>query len=326
MNGQGNPALGLGCWAIGGHFEIGGAAKGWGKVDDQQSIRSIHAAVDAGIRFFDTAQAYGLGHSESLLGQAIGDRPEVLIGTKVGYAINPETKEFVGEDTEPRAIAASIDDSLRRLRRDHIDVVHLHVNDLAIPKAESVFECLEQVRKQGKVNAFGWSTDFPDRAEAFAKLDGFVSIQHALNVFFRADRLLPVIERHGLLSINRSPLAMGLLSGKYDTNSTFGKDDVRGYNEAWLSYFKDGRIEESYAKRLAAVRDLLTTGGRSPVQGAICWIWARSQTTLPIPGFKTPEQVAELAGVLQFGPLNQPVMDEIERVLCREPEGEPRAR
>jgi aryl-alcohol dehydrogenase-like predicted oxidoreductase len=326
IDGHDIPALGLGCWAIGGHFEIGGAAKGWGKVDDRQSIQSIHAAVAAGIRFFDTAQAYGLGHSEELLGEAIGNRPDVMIGTKVGYAINPAAKQFVGEDTSPLAIAASIEASLRRLRRDQIDLVHLHVNELSIPMATGVFDCLAELRRQGKVRSFGWSTDFPDRASAFAGINGFVSVQHALNVFFRADKLLPVIEHHGLLSINRSPLAMGLLSGKYDSASRFGKDDVRGHNEAWLSYFKDGRIEESYAKRLSAVRDLLTAGGRSLVQGAICWIWARSQNTLPIPGFKTPGQVEELAGALQFGPLPGRAMDEIEQVLDREPEGEPHAR
>jgi aryl-alcohol dehydrogenase-like predicted oxidoreductase len=326
INGQDIPALGLGCWAIGGHFEIDGAAKGWGQVDDRQSIRSIHAAVADGIRFFDTAQAYGLGHSETLLGEAIGNRADILIGTKVGYAINPDTKQFVGEVTAPKAIADSIDASLRRLQRGHVDLVHLHLNELPVSEAAGVFDCLAHLRAQGKVRSFGWSTDFPDRASAFADRDGFISIQHALNVFFRADRLLPVIAHHGLLSINRSPLAMGLLSGKYDAASTFGKDDVRGHNEAWLSYFKDGRIEATHARRLSAVRDLLTTGGRTLVQGAICWNWARSRNTLPIPGFKTPEQVTELAGALQFGPLPKATMDEIERVIERQPEGEPHAR
>jgi aryl-alcohol dehydrogenase-like predicted oxidoreductase len=326
FNNQTIPALGLGCWAIGGPFHSGETPLGWGEVDDAVSIKAIHCAVDLGIRFFDTAQAYGTGRSETVLGKALRNRPEVMIGTKVGYGIDPATKQLTGEIIEPEAIIASVDKSLNRLQREHIDVVHLHLNELSIDKAEPIFECLGGLRKQGKISSFGWSTDFPDRAAAFAGMDGFVAIQHAMNVFYRADMLIPTIEQKGLLSINRSPLAMGLLGGKHDATTKFDSSEVRGRTATWMDYFADGRIRPDYAKRLDAVRDLLQSGGRTLVQGALCWLWARCNHTLPIPGFRNTDQVTEIAGALKFGPLSAATMAQIETLIDREPEGAPRSR
>ena len=320
------PALGLGCWAIGGPWTAGGMQAGWGEVDDATSIRAIHAGVDLGIRFFDTAQAYGAGHSEAVLGQALANKPDVIVGTKVGYKINPASREMTGADTSPAAIIESLEASLKRLRRDRIDLVHLHANALPITEAEKAFDALDTLRRAGKIGAYGWSTDFPDRASAFAQRDGFVSVQHALNVFFRADALMPVIEGAGLLSINRSPLAMGLLGGKYDGTSKMAKTDLRSNNVDWLAYFKDGKVAPDYAAQLNAVRDLLCSDGRTLVQGALGWIWARSDQTLPIPGFRTVQQVQDLAGALAMGPLAPDVMAQIEAVIIREPEGKPRER
>jgi aryl-alcohol dehydrogenase-like predicted oxidoreductase len=320
------PALGLGCWAIGGPWTAGGAPAGWGVVDDAESARAIHAAVDAGVRFFDTAQAYGAGHSEDVLGRALQGRDVVRIATKVGYVIDPARRELTGPQITPAAITASIDASLRRLRRGRIDLVLLHLNSLPIAEATSVFDTLAALRNAGKIAAYGWSTDYPDRAAAFQDRAGFVAIEHAMNVFFRADALMPVIEGHGLLSINRSPLAMGLLGGKYAPGTRIGPQDVRGQNADWLAYFKDGQMAPGFADALSAVRDLLQTGGRSLAQGAIGWLWARSGRTLPIPGFRTVAQISDLAGALDHGPLPESVMAEIERVIPREPEGPPRDR
>ena len=320
------PALGLGCWAIGGPFFAGETPLGWGDVDDAQSIAAIHRAVDLRIRFFDTAQVYGAGHSETILGKSLAHRLDVKIGTKIGIAFDADTRQVLGEDISSKGIKISIEASLRRLKRDTIDIVHLHLNSLPIADAGHVFECLEKLRDSGKVGAFGWSTDFPDRAAAFAKRPGFVSIQHAMNVFFRASDLVPVIEENNLLSINRSPLAMGLLSGKYTSNSVLAVDDIRGQSLDWIAYFKDGKVDERYAKQLDAVRQLLCSDGRSLVQGAIAWLWARSANTLPIPGFRTVKQVEDLAGALHYGPLSKSIMAEIEAVILREPEGPARER
>ena len=320
------PALGLGCWAIGGPCTADGTPVGWGAIDDAESRRAIDCAVDLGIRFFDTAQAYGAGHSEEVLGQALAKHPDVFIGTKVGVAIDPARGEMTGATYSDAAITTSIDASLRRLQRERIDLVHLHLNSLPIHEAAEVFDTLDRLRARGKINVVGWSTDYPDRAAAFAEREGFVSIEHAMNVFFRAEALIPVIERHNLLSINRSPLAMGLLSGKYTPQSVIGSDDVRSASAAWLDYFKDGRVAPAYARRLEAVRELLQDNGRTLVQGALAWLWARTPRSLPIPGFRTDAQVRDLFGGLAKGPLPESVMEEIERVIAREPEGEPRDR
>jgi aryl-alcohol dehydrogenase-like predicted oxidoreductase len=320
------PALGLGCWAIGGPFYSGDTPLGWGEVDDAVSIAAIRRAVDLGIRFFDTAQGYGTGHSEIVLGQALRNQPKVRIGTKIGIAIDPATRQMRGDETDPAKIAQSVDDSLRRLQRERIDLVHLHLNSLPVAEAEDVFDTLDRLRDAGKIDAYGWSTDFPDRAAAFAARPGFVSVQHAMNVFFQASELVPVIESHGLLSINRSPLAMGLLSGKYMQGSTMALDDIRGQTMDWMAYFKDGKVAPDYARQLATVRDLLCSDGRILVQGALAWLWARSPSTLPIPGFRTPAQVEELAGALTKGALPPDVMAEVERVIQRQPEGPPRER
>jgi aryl-alcohol dehydrogenase-like predicted oxidoreductase len=325
-DGQRIPALGLGCWAIGGLWSAGETPLGWGKVDDTESIKAIHAAVAGGIRFFDTAQAYGTGHSEEILGQALKAHPDVRVATKIGYAIDPAAKQLIGADHSASAIKLSLDASLKRLKRDRIDLVHLHLNNLEIAEAESVFAVLEQLVATGKVGAYGWSTDFPDRAKAFADRKNFVSIQHAMNVFFRAEALLPVIEELGLLSINRSPLAMGLLGGKYGPDKQIVGADVRGQNAEWIAYFKDGKVAPDYAKMLGAVQELLQAGGRSLAQGAIGWLWARSNRTLPIPGFRTVKQVEDIVGALEKGPLSESVMSEIERVIVRPPEGPPRER
>jgi aryl-alcohol dehydrogenase-like predicted oxidoreductase len=282
--------------------------------------------VDLGIRFFDTAQAYGTGHSEEVLGQALTSSPDVLVGTKFGVGIDPETKQVTGNEIAPAAIHASIDGSLKRLRRDRIDLVHLHLNALPVEEAEQVFDTLDALKVKGKIDAYGWSTDYPDRAAAYAERPGFVSVQHAMNVFFKASALLPVLEGHGLLSINRSPLAMGLLSGKYAPGSAMDKNDIRSQTMDWMGYFKGGAAAPEYVRQLDTVRELLRTDGRSLVQGALGWLWAKSPRTLPIPGFRTAEQVDDLAGALEKGPLAVSVMDEIERVIIREPEGEPRDR
>jgi aryl-alcohol dehydrogenase-like predicted oxidoreductase len=320
------PALGLGCWAVGGAFFIGERSNSWGTVDDAESLRAIAAAVDHGIRLFDTAPAYGTGHSEVLLGKALRNRRDVLISTKVGYAIDEATKQLTGETTDPDDIEAQIDASLRRLQRDYLDIVFLHLNEASIESAGPVFERLARLREAGKLSAFGWSTDFPKRAEAYATLPGFAAIQHAMNVFFKAEKLLPVIEAQNLLSFNRSPLAMGLLTGKYSATTKIGQDDVRGHANDWLAYFKNGEVEPEHLRMFESVRDLLQSNGRSLVQGALAWLWARSDRTLPIPGFKSVAQVTNICGALEKGPLNPDVMAQIEAVIGRPEEGAPRSR
>jgi aryl-alcohol dehydrogenase-like predicted oxidoreductase len=225
-----------------------------------------------------------------------------------------------GEVASDEAIESFLETSLRRLRRERIDLLQLHLGGLPPDEAARVFEKLARLRSAGKIDAFGWSTDNPEGARRFAGMEGLVAIQHAMNVFDPADAMIAVIEKAGLLSINRSPLAMGLLTGKFAGGASLPANDVRVAALEWMTYFKDGQASPAHVARLERIRDLLQSDGRTLTQGAIAWLWARSERTLPIPGVRTPKQIAENAGALEKGPLSAGVMAEIERVIGREQE------
>jgi aryl-alcohol dehydrogenase-like predicted oxidoreductase len=147
-------------------------------------------------------------------------------------------------------------------------------------------------------------------------------VQHHLNVLEDAPEMLELCEREGIASIDRGPLAMGLLSGKFGAGSRLSRDDVRGSGAAWLTAFDaDGRPQQAFLDGLAAIRDVLASDGRTLVQGALGWIWARSERTIPIPGFKSVAQAEENAGALAHGPLTPERMEEIDALLGRAPAG-----
>ncbi len=311
------PTLGLGCWAIGGPFFMEGRAVGWGEVDDNTSKAAIATALDYGVTHFDTAQAYGCGHSETVLGEALKTRPDVAIATKIGLEIDTETKELTGPITDPAHIRRTIDASRKRLGRDIIDMVLHHNNELPVEDARPTFDMLAKLYEEGVIAAYGWSTDFPDSMNAFADHPGFTAVEHAMNVFRPAGPMVQAVEEANQLSLIRSPLAMGLLGGKYDANTQFSKDEIRGSNPGWQDYFKDGKITDHYMGQLNAVREILRSDGRTLAQGALSWLWGRTPNAMPIPGFRTPEQVHDLCGALGHGPLSPDQMAEVEAVLDR---------
>jgi aryl-alcohol dehydrogenase-like predicted oxidoreductase len=320
------PRLGLGTWAIGGPWTAGGEQAGWGETDDRQSRAAILAGVAAGVRLFDTAQAYGAGHAERLLGDTLADRPDVKIVTKVGLLVDEGKRELIRATTDPDEIGHSIDGSRRRLKRDRIDMVLLHLNSASPEEAAGLFDRLETLRAKGIIGAYGWSTDFPDRAEAFAHMPGFAGVEHAMNVFFPATAIRAVSRRRGLAGLVRSPLAMGLLGGRYRAGDGFGPQDVRARTMDWMDYFKGGRVTESHAVMLDSVRTALGAGGRSMAQGALGWILAADDHLVPVPGFRTEAQVSDLAGTLARGPLSPAEFAGVENAITRPKEGPPRER
>lgn len=310
-------ALGMGCWAIGGPFWDGEVPLGWGQVDDKESIHAIHEALDQGITFFDTADVYGAGHSERILAQALAShRNEVVIATKFSNIFDEHTRQVTGSSAEPDYIRQACEASLKRLNTDYIDLYQFHDNSYPPDKAIPVRESLEELVSEGKIRAFGWSTDYPDRAEIFAKAPDCTAIQLQLNVLTDNPAVLAVCEEHNLAAINRGPLAMGLLTGKYALQSELAEDDVRGSNSPpWMAFFRDGKPNPDWLEKLLVVRELLTSAGRTLAQGALAWLWARSPLTLPIPGFRTVAQVKENCAAMQFGPLSKSHMQEIEDIL-----------
>jgi aryl-alcohol dehydrogenase-like predicted oxidoreductase len=316
-------AMGLGCWAIGGPLWQGDRPLGWGEVDDDESIRAVRRAVELGVTLFDTADLYGAGHSEEVLGRALtGHRDEVVIATKWGHTFDAVSRQRTGPDTTPGYLRKALEASLRRLGSDHIDLYQLHVAAAPPADALSLREVLDELVAEGKLRAYGWSTYLVDRIGLWSDSPHCVAVQHELSVFKDAPELLAFCQRDGLASINLSPLAMGLLSGKFDRDSRLPADDVRGKEPGWMRYFKDGRPTSEWLSRLDAIRDVLTSGGRTLAQGAIAWNWARSEKTIPIPGFRTVAQVEENAGALRLGPLTPAQMNEIERLLDRSQQAE----
>jgi aryl-alcohol dehydrogenase-like predicted oxidoreductase len=311
-------AMGLGCWAIGGPLWYNGTPSGWGEVDDAESIRAIHRGLDLGINFFDTSDVYGAGHSERILGKALaGRREQAVIATKVGNTFIEETRQFTGVNITPAYIREACEASLKRLGTDYIDVYQFHRGDHPIEQgAEEVRDTFDALLSEGKIRSYGWSTDFPDRARFFAEKPGCTAIQHQINVIEGSESILDVCEELNLASLNRGPLAMGILTGKFKAGEKLPDDDVRGKPDT-EGYFVKGHANPEFVNKLEAIREVLTSGGRTLAQGALAWLWGRSEKTVPIPGFKTVAQVEENCGAMKFGPLTAEQLRQIDVILGR---------
>lgn len=270
-------------------------------------------------KFFDTADAYGTGHSERILGQALkGQRDKVIIATKFGYTYDEAQREITGKNTTPEYIRWACETSLRRLQTDYIDLYQLHVGDVPLEQAGVIWTTLDQLKQEGLIRTYGWSTSDPECARVFATQSNGTALQHLANVLLDAPEIFTTCAQHNLASINNSPLAMGFLSGKFDLSSQLPIDDVRGSGHTWVAYFMDGKPHQEFLDKLATVREILTSNGRTLVQGALAWLWARSPQIIPIPGFKSVQQVEENARALQFGPLTTEQVEEIEALLAEQ--------
>jgi aryl-alcohol dehydrogenase-like predicted oxidoreductase len=313
--GRSVPRIGVGCWAIGGDVLAGQTHTGYGDVDDTQSVAGLRLADEMGARLFDTAAYYGGGHSERMLGQTFGGRDDIVIVTKFGTAVDPQTRRAGDTDLSPAGIRASVERSRQNLRRDRLDLLLFHVNGHPPEQSVEVFDTLEALRNEGRIGVYGWSNDSLAGVRAFADRDGFVAIENDFNVFTPATDLMRYAEDKHLVAISRLPLAMGMLTGKYNAGARVPAGDVRAEPLDWMTFFKNGVANPDYVTRLEVIRELLTSGGRTLAQGALGWILARSPVALPVPGFKTPEQVRDNLGALEKGPLPNSVMHEIDVLL-----------
>src|SRR5262249_47652257 len=194
--------IGFGCWAGGGPVMLDGKAEGWGPVNDDESVAAILRALELGITLFDTADVYGTGHSEQVLGRALaGHRDEVAIATKFGYTFDAARKELTGVDASPGYIRRACQASLRRLGTDRIDLYQLHVGELPLSPASEVIGALEELVADGLIRCYGWSTHDPDRAAAFAAGPHCAAVQHPMNVFADAPRMLATCDANDLASV-----------------------------------------------------------------------------------------------------------------------------
>ncbi len=315
-------ALGFGCWAIGGEWFSGeGQPRGWGKVDDEESVRALRRGIELGVTFFDTAATYGTGHSEEVLGRAVaGRRDEVVIATKWGYPFEPGSRRSdLVPDTSPGHVRESLTGSLRRLGTDRVDLFQLHVGDAAPEEAAELREVCEELVGEGLIRAYGWSTDDVTRARIFAEGPHCASVQVNANVFEDAPEMFALCAEAEIAAVIRGPLAMGALTGKYAGGAApaIAGGDIRAQPPEWLRFFENGRLKPEWRARFDAVRDVLTSEGRTPAQGALAWLWARSPHAVPIPGVRTVAQAEENAGALAFGPLTDEQLKQVDALLER---------
>lgn len=312
-------AIGMGTWATGGPSSAGDQPLGWGSNWDRDEAAAVlRSAFDAGITLFDTADAYGSGTAERLIGDALGSvREEIAIVSKWGNLIDETSRQLVGSNSSQNYIRTALEASLDRLRTDHLDLYLLHLSGLAIDEASELVGTLSELVDEGKIGAFGWSTDELDRAQAWLGQPGFRAIEFEANVVHDAPDMFDLCATSGLTALIRGPLGTGLLSGRYPAGSQIeDKADFRRLSPDWLNYFQNGQPVESYARRLEAVTDILSSNGRTVAQGALCWLLARSESAFPIPGAQNREQALQNAAAAQHGPLSTDEMTAIENVLA----------
>ncbi|MFD5846150.1 aldo/keto reductase [Streptomyces chartreusis] len=312
-------ALGFGCWAVGGEWQSAdGQPLGWGKVDDEESVRAVRRALDLGVTFFDTADTYGAGHSERVLGRALGKRrADVVVATKWGNVFDEETRTLTGADDTPEYARRALTASLTRLGTDHIDLYQLHLSDADPARAAELRDLCEEFVREGLIRAYAWSTDDPARAAVFARGEHCAAVQHMANVLQDAPEMFALCEELGLASINRSPLAMGLLTGRRRSGQALEAGDIRSRPPEWLQGFEADGADPRWLARVDALKDVLTSGGRTLGQGALAWLWARSPRTVPIPGFRSVAQAEQNAGALEKGALTSEQLTEVDRILER---------
>ena len=310
------PALGIGTWAIGGEWDFGGRPAGWGAVDDDVSVAAVQAAYDGGVRFVDTADAYGCGHAERVVGRAIAPfRDDVVLATKVGLVFDEVSRTGAGDALDAAHIRTACEASLRRLAVDHIDLYQIHPGSADRATAEVAVAAFEELVDAGKIRSYGTSATDPEVIAAVAAGGHGVAVQQELNVFGADEPALAACDTHDLAVLARTPLAMGLLSGRYTSPEQLPAGDVRR-NTPWWTFFDADRMDDWLA-RIDAVRDVLTSGGRTLVQGSLAYVWGRSERAIVLPGVRTPEQAKELAGALAAGPLDATQVETVQRLIAR---------
>lgn len=319
-------ALGLGTWALGGPSSAGDQPLGWGsRWDADEARRVVRAASDAGITLFDTADAYGAGTAERVLGDALGPltgsrRDEVTIVSKWGNTIDEGSRQLTGQDPSPSYVRQALRASLDRLGTGHLDLYLLHLSGLDADRAAVLLGTLEDLVHEGLVRGYGWSTDDPGLAGSWVGQAEVRAMEFEVNVVHDAAEMIDLCQTAGLSGLVRGPLGHGLLTGAHPRGSRIEDlQDFRRRSPDWLTYFSDGRPDDELAMRAEAVQDVLRSDGRTLVQGALAWLWGRSEVLLPVPGARTVAQMQENAAALDKGPLTHEQMSEVAELLSESP-------
>ncbi|HEY3129445.1 MAG TPA: aldo/keto reductase [Acidobacteriota bacterium] len=278
--------IGFGCWAIGGPYKIKGIPIGWGPVDDRQSLQAIARALDLGVNFFDTADSYGFGHSETILGQALaGKRPSVIIASKVGNVALPDRPHR--KDSSASHILQTCERSLQRLKTDYLDLYQLHNPPMEKLWSSDAPEALARLQSEGKIRHYGVSISHPSEGEQIIEKNFGSTLQVLFNVLNQkpADGLFGLARRSNYGIIARVPLASALLTGKI-RSFDFHPQDNRN------NFLSPKRLQDVLPK-VDRYLELCQGHRLKPVPAALQFVLAHPAVSTAIPGAKTEQQVSE---------------------------------
>jgi aryl-alcohol dehydrogenase-like predicted oxidoreductase len=300
--------ISFGAWAIGGS---------WGPVSDDESLAALHTAVDAGVNFIDTADVYGMGRSERLIAQLRRDRSEeIIVATKAGRRLSPHTAAGYSDLTR------FIDDSLRNLETDCLDLLQLHCPPTDVYYRPEIFESLDRIVRAGKIRFYGVSVERIEEALKAIEYPNVQTVQIIFNCFRQrpAELFFPEALRRRVGVLARVPLASGLLTGRLRADSKFPPDDHRNFNRRG-EQFDVGETFSGvdYETAIEAVEEIraLLPAGVSMAQFALRWILMFDAVTCAIPGGRRPGQVVENCRASDLGPLAPATMDAIRAIYSR---------
>jgi aryl-alcohol dehydrogenase-like predicted oxidoreductase len=294
--------VGLGCWQFGGAIMLDGRPDGWSGINDDESVATIQRAVELGINFFDTADMYGWGHSEEVLGRTlkeIGNRDRQYIASKVGFWHDVQGKRTFNESRD--YILRACDASLRRLQTDRIDLYQCHLwRPERWPDFLDAFETLQQ---QGKIRFYGVSTNDFDMIQRFDERHRLASVQSNYNLLDRhvEQDILPYCRARGIAFIARGPLAMGKLSGRLTKNHKFDADDIR---RKWL----EGDTRANFERDINTVERLKPIAGKhgsTMAELAVKFVLTHASVSTTIPGTKNRRQLEHNVAASILPPLTR---------------------
>ncbi|MCB0724427.1 MAG: aldo/keto reductase [Ignavibacteriae bacterium] len=267
-----------------------GMSEFYGQTNEEESIKTIHTALDNGVNFFDTSDMYGIGHNETLLGKAIKDRrDEAVIATKFGVLRNAETRGFAGVSGKPEYVKQSCEGSLKRLGIDTIDLYYQHRIDLEVPVEETIGAMAELV-KEGKVRCLGISEASADTLRRANSVHPISALQSEYSLWTREieDDILPTARELGVSLVAYSPLGRGFLTGKYKKIEDFDENDYRRSSPRFMG--------DNFQKNLdlvAKIEEVANELKCTPSQVALAWVLAQGDDIIPIPGTKRVKYLLE---------------------------------
>ena len=305
--------IGLGTWQLGAD---------WGEVSEQDALAVLDAAVEAGVTFFDTADVYGDGRSEQLIGRYLGDNPDLVItvGTKMGRRMEQQPENYTLAN-----FRAWTDRSRRNLAVDQLDLVQLHCPPTSVFSHDQVYDALDTLVAEQVIAAYGVSVETCDEALTAISRRGTATVQIILNAFRRKplDFVLPAAEAAGVGIIARVPLASGLLSGRYSSDTTFAANDHRSYNRQGEAFDQGETFSGvDYATGVEAAQEFAALVREhlddiSPAQAALAWVAQQPGVSTVIPGARSIEQARSNAAAGALDPLPPAFLEAVADIYDR---------